>query len=309
MWGSFICCDIFRSRIKFTFSLLERIVFVGILVRQMTYADLKDAGLIAMAAYDRPSSDEQILRRYLDLQPDGWYLALLNGKPVGLGGAVDFGPFAYLGMMSVLPTMQKRGIGQALMERLLSWLDARGCPTVLLNARPRAISLYERYGFVTLEQTQQLTLSPPPQSQETVPGVSLLAREELAALAAFDAPAFGASRLAILSDYLALNPQRFLVSRDTRGQLAGFLVARETMLGPWHAASVDAAELLLQQALRLPDAHNLMVSFSETNLAALALLARYGGEIVALLAHMRRGQPLQRDPEQRLYGIASFMLG
>jgi hypothetical protein len=56
-------------------------------------------------------------------------------------------------------------------------------------------------------------------------------------------------------------------------------------------------------------AHDFTVSFSEKNGAALALLARYGGGIYALLAHMRRGQPLQRDPEQRLYGMASFMLG
>ena len=44
-----------------------------------------------MAAYDRPSSYEPILKRYLALQPDGWYLAHLDGEPVGLGGAVDFG--------------------------------------------------------------------------------------------------------------------------------------------------------------------------------------------------------------------------
>jgi GNAT superfamily N-acetyltransferase len=267
------------------------------------------AGIIAMAAYDRPSSYEPILKRYLALQPDGWYLACLDGEPVGLGGAVDFGPFAYLGMMSVLPTMQKRGIGQALMEQLLSWLDARDCPTVLLNARSRAVSLYERYGFVKTEQTEQFKLSPLSRSQEMKRGISVASAEELPAVAAFDAPAFGASRLAVLTDYFVRASQRFFLSRDTCEQLTGFLVAGETALGPWHAASLDVAELLLLQALSLPYAGNLILSCAENNHDARVLLSRYRGEMIATLAHMRRGQPLQRDPEQRLYGMASLMLG
>jgi hypothetical protein len=262
-----------------------------------------------MAAYNRPSSYEQILRRYLDLQPDGWYLALLDGTPIGLGGAVDYGPFAYLGMMSVLPTMQKRGIGQALMEHLLSWLDARGCPTILLNARPQAVLLYERCGFVALEQTQQLKCSLAPQLPATVPGVSLLAQAELPVLADLDAPAFGASRLAVLSSYFALDPRRFFVSRDAHGQLTGFLVAGESIIGPWHAASIEAADLLFQQALSLSYAQSLVVSVSEHNIDALSLLARYGGACFATLAHMRRGHPLQRDQQRHLYGLASLMLG
>ena len=39
-------------------------------VRPMTPADLEIAGIIAMAAYNRPASYESILRRYLTLQPD-----------------------------------------------------------------------------------------------------------------------------------------------------------------------------------------------------------------------------------------------
>ncbi|HET8842619.1 MAG TPA: GNAT family N-acetyltransferase, partial [Ktedonobacteraceae bacterium] len=125
---------------------------MSISVRRMIPADLEIAATIALAAFRRPQSHEPvlILRRYLQMQPDGWYLAFWNGEPVGMGGAIDFGPFATLGLMSVLPAMQKQGIGQALMEQLLSWLDARGCPTVFLNARSQAVSLYERSGFVTI---------------------------------------------------------------------------------------------------------------------------------------------------------------
>lgn len=282
---------------------------MSIVVRKMTRADLETADRIAMAAYESPNSYAAILGLYLDLQPDGWRLALLNGEPAGLGGVVDFGPFAYLGMMSVLPTARKRGLGQVLMESLLSWLDARGCPTVLLNARAQAVSLYERSGFVTREQTRQIQFPAPAPAPELVPGVSLMVQADLPALAEFDAPAFGASRLAVLSAYFEANPRRCFVSRNAQGQLTGFLYARQRAIGPWHAANTEAADALFQQAQLLPYTGTYNVSVSEKNTAALALLAHHQGTPLATLAHMYRGQPLARDPHQRIYSLASLMLG
>lgn len=279
-------------------------------VRRLTETDLEIAGTIAMAAYNRSQTLEPELRRYLALQPDGWYLALLDETPVGLGGAIDYGPFAYLGMMSVLPSVQSRGIGMALMQAILAWLDGRGCQTVLLNARERAVSLYERCGFVEIDQTLQLQLAQHTSlPQSSIEGVSSLTRAELSAIAAFDAPAFGASRAAVLSAYFAADPRRFLVSRDAAGQLGGFLVAGQSSLGPWHAATVEAAEKLLQQALVLPSAGSLTVSVSANNVTALDLLQRSDFVLERTLPHMRRGQSLQRDPQRGLYGMASLALG
>lgn len=283
---------------------------MSLTVRRMMPADLEIASMIVLAAYRRSHSHEAalLLRRYLQLQPDGWYLALWSGEPVGLGGAIDFGSFATLGLMSVLPAMQKRGIGQALMEQLLSWLDARGCPTVFLNARERAVSLYERSGFVTLEETHRYLFSPRPAKSEKLPGISLLEKESLPAVAAFDAPAFGASRLRVLSDFLDRDSQRFFVSKDTAGSLTGLLVAEAASVGPWHAVNGETADLLLQQALQLPYTGPFLVSLLANNVGARTLFTRYGGQHSDTLFHMYRGLPLQRDPQQRLYGMASLLL-
>lgn len=283
---------------------------MSISVRRMIPADLEIAATIALAAFRRPQSHEPvlILRRYLQMQPDGWYLAFWNGEPVGMGGAIDFGPFATLGLMSVLPAMQKQGIGQALMEQLLSWLDARGCPTVFLNARSQAVSLYERSGFVTVEETHRYLFSPRPARSERLPGIYLLEKASLPAVAAFDAPAFGTSRLHVLSDFLDRDPQRFFVSKDLAGNLTGLLVAEAESVGPWHAVSSETADLLLQQALQLPYTGPFQVSLLASNVGARTIFARYGGQHSDTLPHMRRGRPLQRDQQQRLYGMASLML-
>ena len=283
---------------------------MSLMVRCLTETDLEVAGTIAMAAYERTQSMEAEIRRSLVLQPDGWFLALLDEEPVGLGGAVDYGPFAYLGLMSVLPSVQGRGIGMALMERILAWADDRGCPTILLNARPRAVSLYERYGFAEIDQTLQLQrtddrpLSPPSASQ-----IAPLAVDELPEVAAFDALAFGAERLPALSTHAALAPARFLVSHDAAGQVTGFLVARHGHLGPWNAASLGDAEHLLRQALMLPFSSPPIASLSARHHAGLDLLARAGFQVQRTLPHMRRGQPLQRDSQHGLYGMDSLGLG
>jgi ribosomal protein S18 acetylase RimI-like enzyme len=281
---------------------------MGITIRRMLPADLETAGLIAQAAYGNERSPEAVLRRYLTIQPDGWYLALWHDEPVGLGGAIDFGKFASLGMMAVLPRAQKRGLGLALMEHLLSWLDARGCPTVLLNARPRAISLYERCGFTILQETRQFTLTWQASQDEKLPGISLLTEAELPALVAFDQPAFGASRFSVLAACFERDPQRFFIASNGEGELAGFLAADTSSVGPWHAASPEIADLLLRQALKLPYARgSFVVSVLESNRQAQELFTRYGGQLFATLAHMSRGQLLPRDPQQRLYSMTSLM--
>src|SRR5437660_4039743 len=91
-------------------------------IRAMTCADLETAGNIVTAAFGSPYSRADEVRRYLALQPDGWLLATLDGRPVGTVGAMDYGPYAYISLLSVHPAAQRRGIVLALMQHILAWL-------------------------------------------------------------------------------------------------------------------------------------------------------------------------------------------
>src|SRR5262249_55194053 len=123
-------------------------------IRTMTAADVAAADAVAVAAYDSPTSRGAEIRRYLDLQPDGWFLAYgERDHPVGLGGVINYGPFAYIGLLGVLPTMQRRGVGQAIMEHILAWIRARDIPIALLDASSVGEPLYRRLGFVPDDQS------------------------------------------------------------------------------------------------------------------------------------------------------------
>jgi GNAT superfamily N-acetyltransferase len=79
--------------------------------------DLLDAtDAVVMAAYQATHSRKDRLRRYLNLQPDGSFVALLGQTVVGFGAAMDYERFVYVGLMWVRPDIQKRGIGAALLD-------------------------------------------------------------------------------------------------------------------------------------------------------------------------------------------------
>jgi ribosomal protein S18 acetylase RimI-like enzyme len=77
-------------------------------------------------------------------------VALLDGGPVGLGGAVPDGPGqARVVSMWVLPGARGRGVAHAVLARLEGWAAARGLRLHLdvTETNERARRSYERYGF------------------------------------------------------------------------------------------------------------------------------------------------------------------
>jgi GNAT superfamily N-acetyltransferase len=282
-----------------------------LLIRALTEDDLDAADEIFAAAYGVGRGRAREVSRYLELQPDGWVLATLGGRPVGLGGAVDYGPCAYIGMIGVLPEVQRRGIGLAIMRYLLDWLDARGCPTVLLDASAAGAPLYERLGFV--DDDRALLFRRDEQGTPvvaTAPSTRLAGLEvaDMAEVVSFDAPIYGAPRAAMLGSYVREYAGRAFVARDAAGQVAGYLIAREAAVGPWAARSPTDAAVLLAGALELPFEAAPTAIVPASNEAAAQLVEAHGFRLQRALRHMRRGIPLA-GRRALLYGQASFAVG
>ncbi len=279
--------------------------------RRLTEADIEAAAGILAAAYDNPSSRRPMsLRRYLALQPDGWLLALLDGRPVGVGGAVNYGPFASIGSVGVRPEAQRRGVARALMERLLDWLEVASCNVAVLVATEAGVPLYRRLGFVEDGATLvfRRAASPWPDHAPS-PRVSSLRAADLPEVARFDAPIFGAARPAVLAAYLADDPARAFVARDDSGAVAGYLIAQEQTLGPWAARTPENAEALLSRALSLPFDEVARALAPSANAEAVRLLQRHGFEGPFMLLRMRRGGTVTPGSPALLYGQGSFAIG
>jgi len=276
--------------------------------RALTEHDIPIASEIVRAAY---GSIANSVSRYPTLQPNDWLLALADDTPVGLGGATHYSSFSYIGMLGVLPSMQRYGIGRAIMEALLQLVEERGIPTVLLDASNAGVRLYTQLGFVEDDKAVLLQRDDILQVKPSVHDgtISLIQESELPELVAFDTPLFGAERAHVLASYLADASQRSFVARNDKGAITGFLIAQSGQLGPWMAINVEVAEQLLTHAMALPYEKSPVVIIPAMNRQADTLLQRYGFVQQRALAHMRLGPPVQDRNRYVMYGQASFAIG
>lgn len=279
-------------------------------IRNLTTADIAKIDSVLMAAFGRTSSFQSQLQLCLGLQPDGWLIAESAGTPVGIVGAVDYGAFAYIGLMAVHPAFQGRGIGLMLMQRLLAWLEERGCASAMLDATEAGASLYAKLGFVEEEKSlvfQRTAIAPLHLNPSSC--VNALQPSDLAALAAFDTPIFGANRQPVFAAFLRKFPGRAFVVRDQAGQIVGYLFAQSQNLGPWAANTLEAASSLIAAVWQLPFDSLPGVLVPGGNLTARELLLRYGFKEKRRLSHMRRGGSGALGCRTLLYGMANFALG
>jgi GNAT superfamily N-acetyltransferase len=273
---------------------------------------LDEADRILMAAFRSPSRRAE-LAFYRSLESNNWLMATLDGAPVGLGGVTCYGAFAWLGLMAVDPAMQRRGIGQALVEALIARARELGCEAVLLDASDAGAPIYAQVGFVEddrvrvyTRELQEMSMDGNPMSAQRV---TPLTQNDLPALVAFDAHYFGARREALLAASLHLYADRVFATRDEAGAITGYLVAQEQRFGPWVAATQEAAEALLTHALTLPYETPPSVLVSALNRDATDLLARSGFRSSRELRHMRHGGEPALQRRERIYGQASFAIG
>lgn len=112
--------------------------------------------------------------RYLDLLRGGAWSGPLRFRPHTLKRLIDLamlpdrihartlpGPHWYLLALAVRPDAQGRGLGSQLLREGLQLVDASGLPCGLDTANPRALALYQRFGFEVAFESQLPKNGPP----------------------------------------------------------------------------------------------------------------------------------------------------
>lgn len=75
-----------------------------------------------------------------------------DGRAVGMGRAISDGcSDAYLQDIVVLPAYRRRGIGDAIVEKLATFCKEKGLTWIGLIAQPGTVPFYERHGFAPME--------------------------------------------------------------------------------------------------------------------------------------------------------------
>ncbi len=283
-------------------------------LRLMRDADLPAVDRLLRLAYRNESDYTPRMRRQLALQPDGWLVAERDGALLGCGGATIMGAVSYIGLVGVDPARQRQGIGAALMRALIDWSQERGCATILLDASNAGKPLYLKLGFV-IEDTvriwraQQTVLVPRTLPDATV--IQPFQESDLREIIAFDARGYGAPRDRIIMAFIEDDPALVSVARDHDGAIQGYLIVQAALqtMGPWLAATPNAARALLVDALSRHGALIEAVITPDANHNAAVILRALGFAPTRTLAHMRLGAPLPASRRQTVYGQVNLALG
>jgi predicted N-acetyltransferase YhbS len=282
---------------------------MSVSIRLLLDSDIESAEKILSSSFQRSHGWRADLLLYRKLQPDGYILAELDGTPVGMVGATIYSTFAYVGLMAVRPDSQRRGIGLALMQHLLHWLDQQQIPLVLLDASPTGQPLYEQLGFMPYGKVEIFQRPGGGMACSCPPRVKPISAPDLNLITGPDIKAFGADRSRVLRLLLEDYPGRAFLSPGGSGQISGYLFAQENRIGPWVMPDGADAEELLQAALSLQFPGPVTVAVPGENKGAATLLQRYGFESSRVNRHMGRGPGAPTGQREKVFGQTSLSLG
>lgn len=266
-------------------------------VRMMT-AD--DAPLmmrcVQQAGWNQTRADCQ---RFVELEPEGCFVAERAGQPVGTTVACRFGPVGWVAMVLVDESVRRQGIGTRLVEHALSYLDRQQVPTMRLDATDLGRGLYERLGFtaeyeIVRYEGRAGTGSP-------FVTVTPFDRSNLAEVIQFDREASGMARGRLIERLLAepTGAGRLVLEEGT---LFGFVLRRAgrlaAQIGPAAAADSWTGGQLLDWALRRCRPGSAFVDIPSPNGEAVRWAASRGLKPRRHFVRMVRGTPVQDHPDR-----------
>jgi GNAT superfamily N-acetyltransferase len=238
------------------------------------------------------------------------------GELVGVAAGAAFAATGWVGGVAVVPFARRVGLGGALTEAVLEFLEASGVATVLLHATELGRPVYERLGFVA--EGAYLTLAGPTRppgpatdpAEATRPGAGQepLVRPgraaDLGRVLAIDRTATGEDRRRLLA---ALWPTGGLVAA-TDGRLLGYHLASPWRSGGAIVAADPRAGLALLNAVQAAPADEVAISVPAANPAAGEFLQAAGFSERFRTLRMRRGPRVPWDPAA-LFGAHNLFWG
>ena len=250
------------------------------------------------------------VERCWNLEPNGCFIAESDNKLVGHIFSVLFGEIGWIGLLIVNPEKRGKGIGAALVEATINYLEENGAKTIKLEAVEEAAPLYRRLGFVDAFDSLRFRGTPGRnEEQPHRPETAFLMHEnDISEVAEFDALYFGANRLSILRRLYGDFSQYCFAAKENQ-RINGYIMARKTLdelwLGPWVCADSQVAGFLfdtLFESVR-KEATYLRLGFPALNTNARKLVEKLGFHLVGKSIHMIRGDRKNQGDVTCIYGI------
>jgi ribosomal protein S18 acetylase RimI-like enzyme len=265
----------------------------GLRIRPMTMSDVAWGMRLKHAAGWNQTEADWL--RYLDLQPDGCFVAEVRGEALGTLTTCLFGSVAWIAMVLVEARARRCGIGTALMRHALAFLEQRKVRTVRLDATPLGQPIYEKLGFTA--EYSVTRYADTPSSRPPVPGIVPLTPELWSGVLILDHVVTGANRENFLRHLFTEHHDAVRVV--TRGkEVVGFVAGRPgseaVHIGPC-VARAESGPRLLADAFHRYAGQRVYLDIPTPNKAAVAAAEAEGFAVQRHLLRMRRGDAVRED--------------
>ncbi|MDZ4312110.1 MAG: GNAT family N-acetyltransferase [Cypionkella sp.] len=216
--------------------------------------------------------------------------------------------FATCGSIIVAPSMQGRGLGRALLTRLL---ELTGDRAVLLNSTAEGMRLYQSFGFRAVGTVHQHRGRIPagPGKRGASRHVRTATANDLPAVAQMDQRALGAGRGSMIAVFFEISSVA-VMERD--GRVQGYAICRPfgegRVIGPVVAAGAEDAKALISHFLNGNDGQTLRIDIGGDSGLGPWLAAQGLPEVDQVTTMIRGQRPAISGPE-RIFALASQSFG
>ena len=89
----------------------------------------------------------QDIERYIECEPDGCFIAEVDGRAAGHVFSISYGHVGWIGLLIVHPYYRRKGLGAELMKKAIEYLHRLGTNIIQLEALPNSVDFHKKLGF------------------------------------------------------------------------------------------------------------------------------------------------------------------
>jgi len=282
-------------------------VLSGVVIRVAKSSDV--GSVCGLTDRVRWNHSLEVIERFLSYEPEGCFVAEIEGQHVGNVFTVSFGKVGWIGLLIVDEKFRRQGIGTLLMRRGISYLHKVGVETMELEAVPEIADLYRKLGFVEEFDSLRFTKVNKIDHLSESLAVRPMNKEELSEVSAFDSRYFGADRSRVLRSLLESNPELCFVSRSGRvidGYVMSYRMKVGYRVGPWvcrPGSPMVARGLIVRCMEAIGDNEKLFVGVPVVNDVAVGIMKELGFELVTKSLRMYLGKRVENKYLRGIFSI------
>lgn len=282
-----LCSAAGNKAILLTRNLIESANMIEI--RPMTIDDTQlGLRLTQQAGWNQIESD---WLRFINLEPEGCFVAELDGYPVGTTTTCIFSQVAWIAMVLVDVNARGKGVGTTLLKHAIEFLQRReAVKTIRLDATPAGRRIYEKLEFAP--EYELARYEGIARWFGAGPATSNVTAKILLNIIEFDKQTTGTDRGKMLNQLFTEHPENFRV-HSFGGKIGGFTSMRPganaVQIGPC-IATMNSGPVLLSDALNRCAGELVFVDIPTENIEAVKIAELSGLKIQRRFMRMCRGE-------------------